>query len=478
MALLFMVGFVATSIQNGDIPLLARVAVAVPLGLSTFVAASWLLLMGPARYAPNYAVAALAAFTAAVTVVRWRKLTRGRVLLVVTLGVAGVFAASIVFQALNLTRISSDSIAYLRISSLLRETGDLSSVYPPKDLFERQLFVPLMHVAANGSGSFLIPSITPLMGLSGLGAFAWFGNHLLRRSEVRRSTRAMLLGAAMMLLLSTDRVLYFMLYINSHITFATYLFLLVVGLYLMVEHDDTRWRVLIPLSMIPLLLSRPEAGLVVALAALPVLSRRSTSPGTRWLLTWTFVATIGLWVGIGIRPRLAGSEDAVRSGAEGILAVAALILLLTLATRIDRLGHMLEFIPQATIIGLVGLVGLMAMAKPELMAASFHAMRQNLILGEGHWALTWVAMTVSVTFAIAVGGLRGWSIWLTPVLGYVPLLLALSYLRGEAYRVATRDSANRMMMHVLFVALLYVISAVGSRSRGRLAPQDSSEAAL
>ncbi len=44
---------------------------------------------------------------------------------------------------------------------------------------------------------------------------------------------------------------------------------------------------------------------------------------------------------------------------------------------------------------------------------------------------------------------------------YPVLLLAFAYVRGSAYRVGPGDSANRMLMHIVFVVGLYLIVAVG-----------------
>jgi len=44
-------------------------------------------------------------------------------------------------------------------------------------------------------------------------------------------------------------------------------------------------------------------------------------------------------------------------------------------------------------------------------------------------------------------------------------LLAFAFLRDGAYRVGEGDSANRMLMHVVFIVGLYLIVAMGHLAR-------------
>lgn len=63
---------------------------------------------------------------------------------------------------------------------------------------------------------------------------------------------------------------------------------------------------------------------------------------------------------------------------------------------------------------------------------------------------------------------------LLPMISFVLAIPVFAYLRGDAYRVGFGDSGNRMLMHIVFVVVLYLMLAAGAAALDLVADQDES----
>ncbi|MGH8875367.1 MAG: hypothetical protein ACRDVM_08990, partial [Acidimicrobiia bacterium] len=80
---------------------------------------------------------------------------------------------------------------------------------------------------------------------------------------------------------------------------------------------------------------------------------------------------------------------------------------------------------------------------------------------EGLWGFTWLVVGALGFAASAVVRLPFQTLWTTPLVGFGALFFFLPYVREGPYRAAPGDSGNRMLMHVLLVAVLYLVVAAG-----------------
>ena len=68
-----------------------------------------------------------------------------------------------------------------------------------------------------------------------------------------------------------------------------------------------------------------------------------------------------------------------------------------------------------------------------------------------------------------------------PLTASIPMFLLFAFLRGSPYRVGETDSLNRMLIHIVPLAILFVVSAAASKrwgiqawqSEGRSQPSSS-----
>jgi hypothetical protein len=112
----------------------------------------------------------------------------------------------------------------------------------------------------------------------------------------------------------------------------------------------------------------------------------------------------------------------------------------------------------------VGLwLALLALAarQPQILYDSVDATVQNVIVGAGSWGASLVilaALVAGVTVYVKAPELVCLRF---PVTTFVPLGFLFAYLRETAYRVGDGDSLNRMFIHIVPLAVLYVVAAIG-----------------
>ena len=110
--------------------------------------------------------------------------------------------------------------------------------------------------------------------------------------------------------------------------------------------------------------------------------------------------------------------------------------------------------------------------RPRTLEDTLPATGSNLAVS-GLWGLYWWVVPLFIVGALLVIRFRLQSMWTMSIFGYTLALLAFVYLREGPYRVGNGDSGSRMMVHAVFVAIVYVVLAglsAASRDDGRRSP--------
>jgi hypothetical protein len=106
-----------------------------------------------------------------------------------------------------------------------------------------------------------------------------------------------------------------------------------------------------------------------------------------------------------------------------------------------------------------------AVREPRTLVASVWHTGRNLLAGEGMWGLSLILLGLMVLAALILFRTPHQVFLRFPLTTYLPLVLLLAYLRGGAYRSGESDSLNRMWMHVVPLAVLFVIVAAAHGHR-------------
>ncbi|MBU1250001.1 MAG: hypothetical protein KJ659_06110 [Actinobacteria bacterium] len=440
--------------------------IAWPVGVAIYVTAGLLLV---ATYLPTwpYLALALGAFLglAVLTATRsWRAFTFTDLRLLIAASAFAVLAQATLTQV-HLVTWHTDSFFNIESSMLLADNN--YAWVSGGGAAKRQIAIPLVHaMSIQAGGGAYVESFAPLVSLSVV-ALVWT---LLRAALSSRGTTIALAAAAsgVLLLLTNNRFVFHAFYVNGHLFFASML-LIAVGL--LWAHEArfnvgcSGWTAISVAAVVfpALVVTRPEGALVLAMVVIVVWTLRLRARH-KTLLTVVAGASTALWhAHLTLIPLVDGGRPPVSSYGLLILGAAVSIAPVVL-TRLPP-----TVMPRALVVVEVGLwiaLGLFALVDYEVLLRSGYATIVNLLLGEGGWGLSLVALGL-------VGLLL---LWFTRgsddlvirfvITSFVPIALLLAYLRDGAYRIGDGDSLNRMWMQLLPLMIIFVVSRALTGSRG------------
>ncbi len=380
------------------------------------------------------------------------------------LSIIGLLALITVIRAANLVEYHYDSIRYLIVGSLI-ESNNLDWI-SPNLLRKRYSSVAILHAPANLAGEFYLRSLHPLVGLSTLGLLFWFSYEGLKQAIPRKEAIAFALIGTLLLLTNSGFV-WHSFYINGHLLVAAFL-LVVVGTGWLAASDSGSRRELLCLQAVGvagLVLSRPEGALIAPLALLPTLLWGKIPLSSRWAILAVFGVAVVVQQGF-IMLTTASLGQSVRMRAwllfgVGLGALLALpVLAWSFVTRHSK--YVLAAVEGLLWVALIGF----SLARPVLLQQSLDATLRNIVFDAGEWGASLMILAALVIGAILLTDAPNRIFLRFPLTACIPMFLLFAFLRGGPYRVGATDSLNRMLIHLVPLAILFVISAAASKRWG------------
>ena len=422
---------------------------------------------------PAVTVAVVAVLPLGWWVVRWWRGHDVRVRLPLALAcLVGLAAAVLGLRAANLFKWHDDSLTYLMAGRLLAE-NQYRSTASTSLVTERVLGVPLLHAPAELGGEFYLRTVTPLLCVAMLAMLVW----VLRCGMVAggpsggAATRwsGPLAGLALLALMTDDRSLYNAFYLNGHLLMGVLLLVVAASGWLLAVRPEAAPRAALMalqvLAVPALIITRPEGAMMCVLAVLPtVLSlridrrHRSVVLGTLGLSTMLF-AGFQTWL-------FHDRGTAVPVSVVGPVLLGAALLCLVPLLRWGWLGrHAARLLLAVEAAIWLGLLAGAVVRGPHVLKASVKATYINQVRGPGAWGLFLVLVCALLLVAMVLLRLPYQEHLRFPLTTFVPLVFLLAYLREGAYRVGAADSLNRMIFHVVPLAMVFLVLllAVGRR---------------
>jgi len=369
---------------------------------------------------------------------------------------AGLAVAVVALRTENLAKWHNDSLAYLMAGRLIAE-GEYRSTASTLLVTTRALGVPLLHAPANLDNGLYLRSVTPLLTAATLASVIWFLMRGARRG-IGNARLATFAALAVLLLLTNNRFIFSFFYLNGHLLFAAMVLLIVASGWLLVVGDRAPNRALMVLQImaIPaLVITRPEGSIMGLLVLLPTwlserIPRRHRSI-TMAVLGGTTVLYSGFqgWVFLDRDTELPPSVSG--------LFLLGIVVLLSIPvlwwTFVPRHAKQVLWLTEA---GLWLALLALALRSPATLGSSVYATYVNVFRGAGGWGLSIVALAAALLVVCALRSFRVpyQAALRFPLTTFVPLVFLLAYLRGGAYRPGDSDSLNRMVMHVVPLAVL------------------------
>jgi hypothetical protein len=123
------------------------------------------------------------------------------------------------------------------------------------------------------------------------------------------------------------------------------------------------------------------------------------------------------------------------------------------------------YVLPATEIGLWLVLFLAAFVDPATFFSSWNAAIENVIMGKGLWGYSVIVLGLLFTGVLILTKAPERIFLRFPVTVFLPVGMLLAFLRGNPYRVSPIDSFNRMFLHIVPIAILFISSSLNSVSR-------------
>ena len=375
------------------------------------------------------------------------------------------------FRMAHLVNLTPDSFRYLTTTGLLG-SGRLEEASPFL-LESRLLAVPVMHMPATLYGELYLRAATPLLAISCVLTLASIIRTGLRSIESPPGPIVVAVVAGVWLA-SMNRFVFHAFYLNGHLPLATWLLVLggVSWLAVQVPERDVVHRLgLIQVVVVPaIVLTRPEAGLLAGLVLLPLLVTPQVPDRLRWPALASLGVSMALWQGF-LATTYRTTEGSAPTSVDGLLGLGIVVVLLSAA--IARIGT--AWLPRRGLGATEGAlwVGLFiaVVLDDRILRSSIRATLINLS-GDGGWGVSIVVLGILAVAVLFLTDAPGRAVLRFPLTAFVPLSLLIAYLRDGAYRVGPGDSLNRMLLHLVPLAVLFVATAFASRRWGLPARSD------
>ncbi len=453
-AALALAGAGVLAVLPGPLPGPARVALALPLGAGLFlmVALVSLAVVGTLHPRSLLLIALVPGAMCLGLTTRARPGDTWRFLLVT---LAGAVVVTLITRLIHLTRLTPDSMRYLLAANDLVLPNGITEMNRA-DLLNRQVGLPSLQALAQLTDRRYLASLSPAFGVSGLGFLTWLSWHASAPLAHRR--RLLTVGAAVLFLGASNRLVYDSFYINTHIQMATYLLIAVASIWLAARDRCAAWALPAGVALAATLLFRPEAPLVAAIVLVGMAASR-VNWTVRLVTLLPILVVTGLWHGVILWNHAnRGNAISLTAPVFGSLAALSLAAVAVAAGGSARLQPLSGHLDKVLYVALIGLLAILGQGRSGILYEAATATVLNLSY-YGMWLLTWPVTLLLVVIALLLPRFREAKVWTVPIIGFGLLFWLLPLLRDGPYRVGTGDSGNRLIAHILPVVVAFLVMA-------------------
>ncbi len=434
-------------------------------GVSLHIAVTGVLVI---TFLPTSPVVVLALDVLIAAAALWFARRRGAdisVSWVAVAAVGGALAALVAaFRALNLARWHVDSFQYLDAGALLA-ANHYSDAAGATIVTKRLIGVAAIHSPANLSGDYYLTSVTPLVVFAGLAAMVWFLARGLE-SRVAAKTVALFATLAVVTLVTTNRFVFHTFYLNGH-ALAGMLVVAVAGAaWLMISRPGPSVPALVGLAAVAsvaLVLTRPSGAVLAALALAPLVAHGAAAASSRKVPLAALAVAMLAWQGFTVFVVMRGGGSVPVFALAQAAAAAAVLVAFALPVW-GWLGRHSRLIVGGFEIALWAAVVALGARTPSIVTDSITATWANRYVGK--WGFTVFMIAALVVGVVLTMRLSGGAPMRLVVTAFIPLVMLLALARGGPYRVGHYDSLNRMWLHILPVAVMFVSAALAGGDGG------------
>lgn len=361
-----------------------------------------------------------------------------------------------VVRATNVVTWHVDSLVYAQAGRLLAD-DHFTRTADGYLLSKRLLAVPYLHSPSAYADEWTLASWSPIVGLACAGIVAWFIVRGLERSA-SRATVAAVATAAVAFLATMSRFWWHATYVNGHLVVGAAFVAIAGACWLIALGRGPVLGLLVVVAAVPTLLvvTRPEGALFAAIAVGPFAFDTSL-PAPRRSLALTAVGI----------PTLVYHLHAVeRIKAQGAPSEPSFMIMIAFGIALLLAACLVRLMPTSQALGRLPIVGELivwcALAAAALRSGTTEVDRALSTLNwslspvDGYLGRTFILLAVAGLAAGLVLTFEGAAQLRYGITLFAPLMILLSYVRGDPYRISPVDSLNRMLIQVLPILVVYV----------------------
>lgn len=445
----------------------ARMWMSFPAGafLCMVVALVWLHTTGRVDPAAALTLIGTGALLAALWTARGRGWNRSE-LLRMGLLLATTAAAVITNRVVHLTRLTEDSMQYLSLSIEYQVDQALTSA-PALPLLARQFGLPSLHSLSALTDELYLASLGSLFGLSTVGLLSWVA----WTSSEGRVRRTWLVLAGVVFVIASNRFLYAWFYVNTHVQVAAYLLVSLVGAWMALTRREPQWALATGLGLGALLLLRPDSPLFVAIVLVVLASLAPTVRTAMLAAVPPVVISLGWHGGVLLRHSEHAGEISLASPVFVSILVVIGAATAVASSQWRGTREIAGYYDRILLAGLAVALIAGAISEPAVLTDSLRAAAINTVAG--FWLTTWWVVLSLGLVALFVHRIPISRIWTSSMIGFCLLFWLLPYFRGGGWRVGPGDSGVRILIHLLPIAVAFLLLA--ATSTGTTEPELAAE---
>ena len=364
------------------------------------------------------------------------------------------------FYRFNYTYGTNDSFYMIVMARNIITTG-LSKWYfaSPAGM---GIFVPILQTLGMLFGLDYTWFIQPFMSVVFLCLFFYFCYQCWRGHQVKPLAAIALSALVIGVILSTNIILIFVTYIHTNFDTGLFLFLSLVTLFSSVKENNQNWLFFTAIFLIAFGMMRVE-NVVFALMMIVIIVVDGSLSHQKLLATFLpYLVLQFLWLVQVLTMKTDSPTDQMSPAMIAIvlagIIVVGFILLFSEMKLIRRFFS--RIFPKLFPLVLIVALAIVSILKPELMWQDLVANLTNMFLTGAWGVMWWFIVIVSIILLFAAPQVVQEHIYLYLISSFFVMIMLLGFFRAP-YHVDWYDSANRMYVHILPVALLYLVDKVG-----------------
>jgi hypothetical protein len=363
---------------------------------------------------------------------------------------------SLTTNLFNLAAVSQDSLMQIMIGREIAFDGFSPDVINYLSLTGP--FILVLHSASVLIGSEYLYTLLPMFSLSFFMVFIFVTYRSLRQNLSSKFFALTFALLATLILFTSDLFLFQTFYIHDNLPTAAYLFVAVGVCWLAAREENNAWLVFAVPALISFSLLRTETVIFAVFIFFMVTSQFRLSGRTRRLFILPFVGIMLGWYIIFFFNFL---RDSFMLNPSRIIVLMALLVCLGIYAFILGYRRLEQFV-HTNLLYVVGggallLVAGLLIINPRNVITGLVATVQNMLV-YGQWGVIWYMVLVGLVLAFTQRGIKNEGFFVLILVVYFVFVIALGWLRTNinVYHLGRFDSGNRMLTHILPLAIYYL----------------------